>query len=313
MLKIKSENILKVIVNIEDRLKNSYLKYIPWQIVRMVILIGCSFIILMPLLTKLSQALMTTSDLFDQTVKWIPRQIHLQNFRMAWEGMNFPKAFANSFFLAILVSLLQLISCSLIGYGLARFDFRGKNVIFALVIFTLIVPPQMNMVPIYLNFRFFNLFCLLGEGVNLLGTYWPFIFTALTGTAYRSALFIYIMRQFFKGMPKGLEEAAYVDGAGGLKTFYKVMLPGALPAMLIVLLFSFVWQWNDDYFTILYLGDKLTLPYALNHLTEAWTMEAQTVLTENAGMLLFMSFPLILFAFLQRYFIESVERTGIVG
>ena len=162
-----------------------------------------------------------------------------------------------------MVAVLQLASTTLVGYGLARFEFRGKKLIMAAAIFTLIVPPQMMMVPLYLNWRFFDFFGLLkGGGLNLMGSYWPFLLTALTGTGLRNGLYILVMRQFFAGMPRNLEEAAYVDGAGPLTTFFRVMLPGAVPAMVIVFLFGFVWQWNDSFLTTLYL-DSNFLPVAL--------------------------------------------------
>lgn len=124
------------------------------SIIRAVLLIGISYIILLPLITKFSNSFMSVRDLYDQTVKWIPRNITTEHYRLVWKHMKYPVTFFNTFLLTTVVSLLQLFSCTVIGYGLARFDFRGKNLIFALVILTLIVPPQMILIPLYLNFRF---------------------------------------------------------------------------------------------------------------------------------------------------------------
>src|SRR5690554_7353610 len=142
----------------------------------------------------------------------------------------------------------------------------------------------------------------------------------LTGTGFRCGLYIYIMRQFFRGMPKELEEAAYVDGAGPLKTFFSVMLPGAGPVLTIVFLFSFVWQWNDDYLVSMFVGNRVLLANTLNGLVASVTgadiMEityGYMSMLNNTGSLLFILPLLILYVFLQRYFIESVERTGLVG
>lgn len=178
------------------------------------------------------------------------------------------------------------------------------------------------MIPSYLNFRFFSLYGLLpGSGVNLLGTYWPGIIMSATGVGLKNGLFIYIMRQFFRGMPRDLEEAAYVDGAGPFRTFISVMLPGAVPAMLVVFLFAFVWQWNDYSFTTIFMGGETLLTNKLNELPNyvrdnlsfhAHHSPLQWILI-NTGCLLFMAPLLILYAFLQRYFVESIERTGLVG
>jgi multiple sugar transport system permease protein len=185
-----------------------------------------------------------------------------------------------------------------------------------------VVPPQLINIPMYLNFRFFDIFGLLPKTINLLGTHWPFILTAITGTGLRNGFFIYIMRQCFKGMPQELEDAAYVDGAGPFTTFWRVMLPGAGNSLLIVFLFSFVWQWNDIFLSTLYLGGSLEyLPFALQDISQILyegrreflvTFQYASLLN-NAGMLMFIAPLLIIYAVLQRYFIESIERTGITG
>ncbi|MFW6016274.1 MAG: carbohydrate ABC transporter permease [bacterium] len=297
-----------------------------WILVRAVLLIGLSYIILRPILIQLSSSFMTEEQLFDQTVRWVPREITFQNFIYTFNAMDYLNAFYNTLILTLSVSLLQLISCTFIGYGFGRFKSKGISVFFVIVIFSIVVPPQSISVAQYLNFRYFNLFGILGEeGLNLLGTHWPFILTSLTGTGFRNGLFIFIMRQFFKGMPTSLAEAAYVDGAGPVKTFYKVMLPGAAPAILTVFLFSFVWQWNDLFYTSLFLqGDNylaLNLNQAAANFIE-WYNEVyggqdftgfMYSIINNTAMLMYLAPLLILYAFLQRYFIESIERTGLVG
>ncbi|MFP4660891.1 MAG: carbohydrate ABC transporter permease [Halanaerobiales bacterium] len=303
------------------------IKKVLVSILRALLVIGISYIILLPLITKLSNSFMSVRDLYDQTVKWIPRNFTLDHYQMVWRHMNYPKTFLNTFILTTVVSVLQLIACTFVGYGLARFDFKGKNLIFVMVILTLIVPPQMILIPLYLNFRFFNLYGLIpGDGFNLVGTYWPFILTSITGTGLKNGLFIYIMRQFFKGMPRELEEAAYIDGAGLLRTFLYIMLPGAVPGLVIVFLFAFVWQWNDYLFISLFMGGGAYLPMELSTVANdviqeitggqaATDMQGDqyTSLLDNTGMILVVAPLLIMYGFMQRYFIESVERSGIVG
>ncbi len=302
--------------------KNISVGGLVWSLIRAIIILGISYLILLPLLTKISSAFMQEIDMYDPTVKWIPRNFTLENFVIAWEYMKFPVAFWNSSVLTILVSVFQLISCTLIGYGFARYDFKGSSFLFGVVIFMLIVPPQVISTSLYLNFRFFDVFGLLPDGgLNLINTSWPLLLLAITGTGYKNGLFIYIARQFFKGMPKELEESAYVDGAGPLRTFYRIMLPGAIPILIVIFLFSFVWQWNDHYFTSLYMAGQTILPVTLRALAQNYanigpdlpiTLPIVTIL-ENTGMLMFILPLLLLYAFMQRHFVESISRTGIVG
>jgi multiple sugar transport system permease protein len=291
--------------------------------VRFVLIVGISYIILMPILTKISSSLMLERDLYDQTVKWVPRHFTFKNYIDVWKNLEYPRAFLNSFLLALTAGILQTASSTFIGYGLARFEFRGRNLLFAIVMVMLIVPPQTIMIPLYMNFRYFTLFGLLpSPGINMMGSFWPFVLMSITGTGLRNGLFIYIMRQSFKGMPNELEEAAYVDGAGPVRTFYQIMLPSAVPTLVTVFLFACVWQWNDDCLTPLFMGGRTILPVTLSGLlfrmgplgTGGMRITGQYAsLLNNTGMLLFIAPLLIIYGLLQRYFVESVERTGLVG
>lgn len=310
----------------------SYWLQMGWSIVRTVLIVGLSFIILYPIIIKISSSLMTEKDLFDLTTKWLPRKLDwttvTRNYRDVWKEMQYPTAFFNTFSLALLVAVLQLVSTTLVGYGFARFPYFGSKFLFAMVIFTLLVPPQMVMIPLFLNFRFFDCFGLFKllykfgliaqEQVSLLGTFWPFVLTSMTAMGQKNGLFIYIMRQFFKGVPKELEEAALVDGAGQLKIFFTIMLPSAASVMMVVFLFAFVWQWNDIFLTRMYIRGHITmLPFMLEKLNQLFNTygysEQYLSVIINTGMLMVIAPLLILYGFLQRVFIESVERTGIVG
>lgn len=305
--------------NLTSRL-NKRIKQVIVTILRTIFVIGVSYIILQPLFQKIATAFMAEIDLFDPTVEWIPRNFTFNNIKIVWEHMNYPIAFLNTFVLTFSVSFLQLLSCTLVAYGIGRFRFKGGNILFALVIFTLVVPPQMIMSPLSLNFRYFNLFGLISEQ-NLLGSFWPYILTSSTAVGLRNGLFIYIMRQFFRGMPKDLEEAAYLDGAGIFRTFRTIMLPGAVPGMVVIFLFAFVWQWNDFFFNTIFLsGQGNFLLQALQGVAlKALDHDHNLLgtpyasLIQNTGMLLYIAPLLILYAFMQKYFIESIQRTGIVG
>ncbi len=297
---------------------------------RGILLFGICYVILVPLLNRFSTAMMPIEELYDQSVRWIPRNPTWDNFKLVWKHMDYVRAFSNTFMLSMFTSVLQVGICTMVAYGLARCEFPGSNIVFALAIFTLIVPPQIIMTPIYLNFRFFNPLGIFGEKpLNLVGTYWPFALLSITGNGFRNGLYIFIMRQFFRGMPRELEEAAYIDGAGLLRTFFSVMLPGSIPGLVVTFLFSFVWQWNDYLYVTTFMSTRQFLPQAL----EGAVIKVSTALSEtdptaatsgflsnhfsslinNAGMILVILPLLILYIFMQRYFVEGIERTGIVG
>ena len=226
-----------------------HLSRFAWSIIRGVLIAGISFIILYPLFVKLSLSFMAERDLYDTTVRYVPRNFTFENYIMVWKFLDYPKAFTNSFMLSMMVSSLQLISCTIVAYGFARFKFPLKNMWFGLVILTLVIPPQTIMIPLFLHFRYFDILDLfekiIGQPFNMLDSYWPFVLMSITGVGLKNGLYIYIIRQFFRGMPKELEEAAYVDGSSIFKTFTVIMLPSAVPIMITAFLFSFVWQWND--------------------------------------------------------------------
>lgn len=315
-----------------DKQKNArMISSIFWKIIRGILLVGLCFIIVIPLVRKLITALMPEQDLFIPSIYWIPSKITFENFKIAFQLMNYGKYAINSALLTLLVSVLQLISSVLVGYGFARFEFKGKKIWFALVIFTLVVPPSTLYIPTYLNFRYFNPFSLFStNGVNLLNSIWPFILTSITATGYRNGLFIYIMLQSFKNVPKDLEEAAYLDGASPFMAFARVMVPTVKPALVVIFVFSVVWQWNDLYFTKLYMSESQLLPFTFTSLVENLAFYKIQVNAElgivgryitpeytsqimNTAMILFIGPLLIFYIVLQKFFTGSIARTGIVG
>ncbi|MGM1045430.1 MAG: carbohydrate ABC transporter permease [Bacillota bacterium] len=298
-------------------------KHWLWIITRTVLLFGICFIILYPILTKVSIALRDKQDLFDSTVVWIPRNLTLDNIKTVFGYLNYTEAVRNTFILSMVTSALQLISCALAGYGFARLKFRGSGILFGVVIFTIVVPPQTIMVPTYLHYRFFDVFGLYQlftgkHGINLLESFWPFFISSGLAMGLKNGLYIFIFRQFFRSLPKDLEEAAYVDGAGILKTFAQVMLPNAVPAIATVMLFSFIWQWNDSYFVNLFAPNYTLLSRMLDLLPGTVRPEyvggvSHMSLYLNTGTLLGILPIFFLYLFAQKYFVESVERTGLVG
>lgn len=292
-----------------------------WQVIRAILVIGFCYIILFPIFLRLSVAFRDRVDIYDPTVLWIPRHFTLENLEIAISATNYLSALWNTFLISSTTTLIQLCSCALAGYAFARLKFKGSGLLFGLVIFTIVVPPQTIMIPLYLTYRYFDLFGLVGlfsgkSSINLIDTFWPFLISSGTAMGLKNGLYIYIFRQFFRGIPKEIEEAALADGAGIFKTFYRIMLPNAIPAIVTVILFSFVWQWNDSYYVSLFLSKVKVLSTQLTDMGPALGKEPDPVYQSmllNTGVLLMMGPLIALYLFVQRYFVESVERTGLVG
>ncbi|OUS78110.1 ABC transporter permease [Paenibacillus sp. MY03] len=306
-------------------------KRLLWWIVRTVLILGISFVILYPILRRISTALKDRADIYNPTVVWIPQTWTLDNFRISYEVMNYFQTLLDTLTLSGAIMIFQTVACLLAGFGFARLKFKGREILFACVIFTIVVPPQTVMVPTYLNFKDFDVFgfmhIVLGSGINLIDTYWPFILTSITASGLKTGLYIYIFRQFFRGLPVEIEEAALVDGASIYQTFLKIMVPNAIPSIVTVMLFSFVWQWNDSYYTSLYLVESKVMSTQLSSLAPnvGLYLSSQTGHTSgqldpfyasmlvDSGVLLAILPLIVLYIFVQRYFVESVERTGLVG
>lgn len=301
-----------------------------WSLVRGVIVIGICFTILQPLFLKFSVSFMGESDLYDASVRYIPKNFTWSNYRLALSGMNYGTVFVRTLLLSAGVSFLQLVSCLLVAYGFARFRFPFKKLLFGCVIFTMIVPPQVIMLPLFIKYRFFDIFgifqMLTGSSVNLIDTYWPFIIQAATTMGVRNGLYIYMLRQFFKNMPKELEEAAFVDGCGKLRTFVRIMVPSAVPMMVTVFLFGFVWQWTDSFYSSLYLNKTQVMSTALSSLAAnvyrqyegfggsmSFISPGYVSMINNTGTVLAIIPLVAIYVFCQRYFVEGIERSGIVG
>lgn len=298
-----------------------------WSFVRLVLIAGLSFVILFPIIQKISTAIKAKTDLYSPIVVWIPEHYSLENFKNAISIMDYWKTLLNTFTLSATTTILTAISCALAGYAFARLKFRGSNLLFAGVILTIMVPPTTILIPMYLNLKDFTLMGLIplltGKSVNLLNSYWPFILTSITANSLKAGLYIFIFRQFFRGIPREVEEAAYMDGASVGQTFLRIMLPNAVPSIITVLLFSFVWQWNDSFFTTTYLTSSnvmstqlSSLPYNLSIIlgNDASAKDPFYLsMVQDTGILLAILPLIILYLFVQRYFVESIERTGLVG
>ncbi len=289
-----------------------------------VFILGISFTILYPLMIKFSMSIMDQRDLFDRMVKFIPNTIRLSNYPELIGYMKYWGALGNTLLLSTLVAVCQTLSCVAVGYGFAKYNFKGKGLLFNCVLVAMILPPFISITPLYLNFKSFNPFGLLGDG-SLVGNAWPFVILSLTASAPRCGLYIFLARQFFRGVPKELEEAASIDGAGVFRVFTGIMLRIATPVMVTVFLFSFVWMYSDIMFSGMFYGALDTLSKRLYLLDYTFSAAISMDASGTAGNIGYISImhatatlmvilPLIImYLFLQKTFVQSVERSGLVG
>ncbi len=265
----------------------------------------------------ISTSFMNRDDLLDTSVKWLPSSLYLQNYIDAATSMNFVESFLRGIFIAGMPTVFNIFICMMVGYGFARYDFKGKKLCMGILLFSYILPSQVTMIPTYV----------LYNKMGILGTVWTFVLPAIFGNGLNAPIFILIFYQFFKQIPKVLTEAAAIDGAGHFKTFFKIAVPSAAPAIITVALFSFVWYWNESYLTELYVQGLSTKSVWTNLViqlknfdtsfnTKAATGDTATSLSESVRMAAttISVLPLlVMYFFLQRHFVESIDRTGITG
>ncbi len=297
-------------------------------IFRFVVLFGLAFTIVYPFIFMFVTAFRDEVDLNNPAVVWITRNYTLDNFKNFIASVDFFDMMSFTVIISLSCAVLQTFFCAWAGYAFGRFEFRGKKLMLGLLIFTIIVPPQTFIMQTFLQFRFFSIplvsqiVALFGgqDHVNTLNTPLPFIVQSLFGMGIRSGLFIYIFRQFFRGLPFELDDAARIDGSNALNTYFRIMAPNAVPAFVTVFMLSFVWNWND-YFSQSFLNISrntvATYLYSV-HNNLAVTMQemenpAYLFILIQSGTLLCIAPLILIFMFGQRFFTESVERTGIVG
>lgn len=308
-------------------LKWMYASRLFWSVLRYLLLIGLAFLILYPLLVKLSNSFMSRQDLIDSTVRFIPRQATWFNYELVIEYTSYFKGLANTLGISFMSGALQMLVCTMVGYGLARFNFKGKGIVFSLVVLTILIPPQTYMISLYMKFSFFDLFGLIsavtGGTVRLMDSVWPMAILSIIGFGFKNGLYILIMRQYFKGIPKELEEAAYVDGSGLFRTFGRIILPISFSMMVTIFLFSFSWQWTDSFYSSMFFSQIQLLSNSLLTGFEGLMLEGATVGLKNGQpltatltntMSLLVLAPLILlYLFAQKSLVEGIEHSGIVG
>lgn len=284
------------------------------------LLICIGFVYLYPLLYMISNSFMDMEDLLDTSVNWIPSKLNLENYLNAAKSMDFWSSFLKSVVIAGVPTIINVIVCAFVGYGFARFEFRGKYFFMGLLIFSYILPNVVTMMPTYVLYSKFG----------LIGHLTSFVLPSVLGQGLNSQIFILIFFQFFRQVPKVLIEAGQVDGAGYLKSFLRISLPSAAPAILTVFLFSIVWYWNESYLTQMYVvgyfsADNLwtTLVVELKGFNDNYSAamaQSTSGITQSnnesirfAATMLSILPVMIMYFILQKQFVESIDNAGITG
>ena len=302
------------------------------NVLRFVLMLGVSYVILFPFISKIAGSFMNKDDVIDATVSLIPKDFTLEQYKYIIIDNKYFEAFLNTLLLSILCALIQTFVACLVGYGLSKFKFKGNKLIMLIVVVTMIIPHNTLNISMLRHFESFDLGYIMSLGgsglltgifgkIELTNTFWPFIILSLGGLAFKNGLYIYMMRQFFKGVPDELEESAYVDGSGTFRTFLQIILPLSIPMMITIFLFAFSWQWTDQFYTGLFFMGKdapWMMPDVISqvpeHLKTSYAGQSlyYTVIQNTAGIMVI--FPLvIMYLFCQKYLVQGIERSGLVG
>ena len=343
---VKRETKNKIRVEFEDRtpwltrmktkIFNMYfLKNVVWGIVRYVLLIGISYVVLYSFIIKILNSFKSAEDVQDVTVGMLSQYPTLDQYKYLIKENGYFPALLNTLLLSLAAALVQTLVCSLVAYGLAKFKFKGNGILFILVLVTLMIPHSTLKWSLSLHFTYNDMFGkllnLLGlrEGVALINTFWPMVLMCITGLYYKNGLYIFMLRQFFKGVPDELEESAYVDGSGVFRTFFSIILPLSVPMLVTVFVFSFAWQWTDIFYTDLFfttsykasegaikfledVADSVPPTLMGDGRWDGYEESYQYMVFGTAGLMIIA--PLVVvYVFLQRYLVQGIERTGLVG
>ena len=283
------------------------LRRLLFSLCRTAFLLAIIYVILFPILYAVSSSFLTERQLIDPSVVWIPKKITFENYAEAWKALDYGKDFIFTMFLVSVSTLLQIFSCTLAAYGFARFNFKLRGFLFFCVVLTIVLPPQMLVVQQYAIFK----------NMRLLNTVFTYFLPAFLGQGIRAGLMIYIFRQFIKGLPKELEEAAYIDGCSVFKTFWRIVVPSTAISFLVVLIFSMVWYWNESLTASMFFDNTKPLAVMMAEMKENISAAQVGINAVRnvimSGVILFITPMLVMYSFLQKYFIQGIERSGLVG
>ncbi|MFS0556300.1 carbohydrate ABC transporter permease [Brevibacillus sp. 179-C8.2 HS] len=259
-------------------------------------LIFFSFLFLAPFYWMISTALKSDDEILQYPPKWIPDVLHWENFGNAWMSQPFNLYLENSLTVTILTTIGQLISSSLVAYGFARFTFKGRDFLFMVVLATMMIPWEVTMIPLYMEFNY----------LGWINTLKPLIVPSFFGSAF----YIFLMRQFILTIPRELDEAARIDGAGSFQIYARIIMPLMMPALILVSVFNILGTWNDYLGPLIFLNDQsqYTLTLGLAQFKGMYEVEATGLM---AVTFLISLPPLLLFFLAQRYIVDNSAGVAI--
>ncbi|PKL27074.1 MAG: sugar ABC transporter permease [Spirochaetae bacterium HGW-Spirochaetae-2] len=255
-----------------------------------------------PLLWMISASFKTNNEIFS-SIGLLPKEIMWNGYADGWRGSgqySFSLYFSNTFMLVVPTVVFTVISSLLVAYGFARFRFRGKKVLFALVIASLMLPNEVVIIPRYMVFN----------SLGWLNTYLPFIIPAAFATY---SFFIFMLVQYVRSIPRELDESARIDGCNSFRILYEIILPLTKPAIISVIIFQFVWRWNDFLNALIYISSVRKYPVSL---ALRMSLDVTDTISWNQTMamsVLSMLPPVLLFFMAQKYFVEGISTTGLKG
>jgi multiple sugar transport system permease protein len=274
------------------------------------ILIALSAVFIIPFIYMIGHSMMTVTDIMNLNIKWVPRSLNFNNYIYAFSALNYTHYLIWTLFIVGLCVLGQVLSCSFVAYGLARIKFKLNGVIFALVVFLLIVPPQTIIVPSFIMYT----------KINWIDTFLPIVVPCFFALGLNGGLMVFVFRQFFKSLPSELENAALIDGTGFIGAYFKVIFPNAKPAILITSILSLVWQWNNYFEPSIYIKNisKGTLEMQLLSLQSSLSSVYKTGVDFNQGINLAATFlsilpVLVIFFIIQKQFMKSIASSGLAN
>ena len=343
MAQVKRETKRKIRVDFERapfwvRFKSKFLSLYFWKralflIFKLVLLVGVSYVILYPYITKFFNSFKVKEDFTNATVILFSKSPTLEQYKYIIVENHYFQMLLNTFLVSFSVALLQTLICALIAYGLAKFKFKGNNIIFILVVLTMMVPQQVIQTAMSTYFVSFGDKNIIGNILQFFGvmkrgfnhSLVPLYLLSITGLGFKNGLFIFMLRQFFRGVPDELEESAYVDGSSTFRTFFSIIIPISIPMLITVFIFAFAWQWTDDFYINMFLTDTSSdafkmlvntvgnIPASLAQTNNFVAKDAyHQAITGTSCVLLII--PLIIaYLFVQNKIVQGIERSGIVG
>ena len=321
-VKEKERKFKKTHTPLRERFTKTNVMKVLGRIFIYLLLIEISFIIIYPLFTKLTASLMSQEDMFDRTVTFIARHPTLENIATVFQESDFLRAMGNTFLISLLAATLQTAVCAITGYGLAKIKSKLGKVVLGIVVLAVLIPNQVILIPLYLKFRFFDVFGIIelikgSKPDSLMNTLWPIIILSITGYGFKNGLYIFIMRQFYKGVPEELEEAAAIDGYGTFNTFFRIILPMAIPMMITIFMFAFSWQWTDTFYSGIFFSNFHVLANTIFTMSSATAGSVGSSYSASmflhTGVLMAITPLILIYVVAQRWIIGGIERSGLVG